>query len=314
MRLHARFSERPRKNILIAGSSGFIGTQLRAFLEGAGHTVKVLVRGRITDSRYELWWNPNEGVLDPGALAGIDVVINLCGANIAQKRWSKARKTELEESRIKPSKLIAETIAKLSSPPEILINAAGVGIYGDTGEVVVNDGAYHSGERFLQRLGREWEAATAPLIGGRCRTVILRLGAVLNASGGALHKMLPAFKAGVGGRLGNGSQYMSWISLQDLLGVFEHTIYTETLSGAINCVAPNPCRNDEFTKTLSRVLGWHHPPVFTLPKFILKAALGELSGVLLDSIRAYPTELLASGYAFIHEDIEAALRHECGVL
>ncbi len=313
MRLHSRFNDRPRKNILIAGSSGFIGTQLRAFLESAGHTVKVLVRRPIKDPYHELWWEPSKEVLDPDALAGIDVVIDLCGANIAAKRWSAARKIELTESRVKPSALLAKTIANLASKPELLINASGVGIYGDMGDLEISDIAPPKGDRFLQRLGREWEGALAPLADTSCRTVILRLGAVLNAAGGALDKMLPVFRAGLGGRLGGGDQFMSWIALQDLLGVFEHTIYTEELSGAINCVAPNPCTNVEFTKTLTRVLGWRHKPIFGVPKILLKVALGELSEVLLDSVRAYPTRLIGSGYGFIHGDIESALKYECGV-
>jgi uncharacterized protein (TIGR01777 family) len=308
LELHSRWRHKPRKTILIAGASGFIGHALRAFLSTGGHSVLTLVR-RAPRSTGELFWDPSNSILDPQVFNGVDAVINLCGENIAAGRWNHHRKTQIEESRVRATALLARTIATLPVPPEVCINASGCGFYGDTGETEVDESA-PAGSDFLARVCTAWEAASSPLEPSSCRNVHLRLGIVLNASGGALSKMLPAFCCGVGGRLGSGQQFVSWIGLQDLLGIFEHTLYTEELSGPVNCVSPHPCTNREFTATLAHVV--RRPALLPAPALALRLVLGEMSQMLLSSSRVRPQRLLDSGYRFIHPELRTALQFECG--
>jgi uncharacterized protein (TIGR01777 family) len=310
LELHARFRHETRKTILIAGASGFIGQALKAFLTTAGHTVSTLVR-RHPCAQDEHFWDPNAGVLAPQVFHGVDAVINLCGENIASGRWTNERKWRIEQSRVLATSLLARTIAALPSPPEVCINASGVGIYGDTGEKCVDESSA-CGSGFLAQVGTAWEAASLPLAASRCRNVNLRLGMVLNAAGGALASMLPAFYCGVGGRLGSGHQFMSWIGLQDVLGVMEHVLYTGDLSGPVNCVSEYPCTNRDFSAALAAVV--RRPALIPAPSFALRAALGEMSQLLLTSSRVHPQRLLESGYRFFHPDLASALRFECGRL
>lgn len=308
--LHSRWKDKPRQTILIAGASGFIGQALRAFLTTAGHSVRTLVR-RSPLHKDEHFWDPRAGILDTSAFAGVTAVINLCGENIATKRWTPKRKIAIEQSRIAPTRLIAQTIAALSQPPQVFISASGAGYYGDTGEVSVNETS-PAGSDFLAEVCARWEQEASALQTGGCRTVQLRLGMVLNAAGGALAKMLPPFLCGLGGRLGTGTQYVSWIGLEDLLGIFEHSLFTNTLSGPVNCSAPASCTNHELTTTLGRVL--KRPTIIPAPSFALKAIFGEMSTILLSSSRLIPQKLLESGYSFLHSDLEQCLRFECGRL
>lgn len=308
LELHSRWRHKPRKTILIAGASGFIGQALRAFLSTGGHSVLTLVR-RTPITAGEFFWDPTNGVLDPDVFHGVDAVINLCGENIAAGRWTKSRKTNIEQSRVCTTALLARTIATLTTQPEVCINASGVGLYGDTGETRVDESGA-AGPDFLARVCAAWETASLPLDGSSCRNVRLRLGMVLNASGGALSKMLPAFYCGAGGRLGSGRQFVSWIGLQDLLGIFEHTLYTEDLRGPVNCVSPYSCTNREFTETLAHVV--QRPALLPVPAFVLRLALGEMSHMLLSSSNIDPQRLISSGYTFLHPELHTSLTFECG--
>jgi len=306
---HAKHRHQPRQTILIAGASGFIGKALCAFLKTAGHTVRTLVR-RPPLHDGESFWDPRTGTLDAKVFSGVDAGINLCGENVAAKRWSYKQKILIEESRVKPTNLLAHTIATLATPPKVFISASGAGFYGDTGDrLTAENGA--AGSDFLSRVCVAWERAAEPLLKSSCRTVQLRIGMVLNAAGGALSKMLPAFKCGVGGRLGGGHQYTSWISLHDLLGVFEHAIFYEDLKGPVNCVSPQPCTNQDLTKTLGQILS--RPTPLPMPAPALRLLFGEMSQLLLTSSRIHPQLLLDTGYCFAHSSLEAALRFECGL-
>lgn len=306
--LHARWNLQPRKTILIAGASGFVGRALRAFLETAGHTVRTLVR-RTPSHPGESYWDPSNHILDPKVFNDINAVINLCGENIASGRWNTRRKAIIEQSRVHTTHLLAQTIATLPTPPEVFICASGAGYYGDTGDTLVDE-SHPRGSDFLARVGEAWEAAAAPLSNSACRTVQLRIGMVLNAAGGALAKMIPAFQCGLGGRLGSGQQYISWIGLEDLLGIVEHALYSTDLRGPVNCVSPDPCSNRKFTKTLAKVL--HRPAIIPVPTPILEVAFGEMAQLLLTSSRVLPQKLITDGYHFVHQSLEDALRFECG--
>jgi uncharacterized protein (TIGR01777 family) len=306
---HSRFAGFPRKSVLITGASGFIGSHLCAFLSTAGHRVFKLVR-RIPQRGDERRWDPAVGALSPEVFEGIDVVIHLAGSNIADKRWTTEVKQEIEQSRVRSTALLAQTISALPKPPELFITASGIGFYGDTGSAEVDESAA-PGRGFLADVCKRWEEATNPLESTKVRVVKLRLGTVLNARGGALRKMLPAFSFGVGGTLGSGKQYMSWISIEDLLGIFEYTMYTEGISGPVNAVSPNPCTNKEFTRAMGKALG--RPTILPVPERVLRLCFGEMAqDALLASTRAVPKVLLNNGYSFVFPEVGPALAFACG--
>lgn len=306
--LHKRWADKPRKRILLAGASGFIGTALSSFLSTGGHSVFKLVRRKPTNQR-ERFWDPHKGILDPAVFADIDAVINLAGEPLLG-RWTTEKKREIKESRVKSCELLSRAIAQLPTPPAVAIMASAVGIYGDTKDHLVNEST-HAGHDFLAEVCNAWETAAHPIAESSCRLVHLRIGTVLNAAGGALQKMLPAFSLGLGGYLGSGNQYISWIALEDLLGVIQHCIYSTTVSGAVNAVTPTPCTNREFTNTFGRVL--RRPTLIPMPKIVLQGALGEVAeALLLSSTRVEPRALLHDGYSFLFPNLEAALRFECG--
>jgi uncharacterized protein len=307
--LHNRWKGLPRKRILIAGASGFIGSALTSFLSTAGHSVVRLVR-RAPRGEDERRWDPDREALDPAVFDGVDVVINLAGENIFGRRWTPSFKRALVESRIKSASLLCRTIANLEKRPEVVISASGIGYYGDAGDGIVDEGS-PAGRGFLADLSRSWEESARNSLRDTTRLVLLRLGVVLNPRGGALQRMHALFRLGLGGVLGSGKQYLSWISLQDLLGVFEHAIYTPTLSGPCNAVAPRAVTNRELTKTLGAIL--RRPTILPAPAPLLKAALGEAAQeMLLSSTRASPTRLTESDYSFLFPELADALRFECG--
>jgi uncharacterized protein (TIGR01777 family) len=307
--LHARHKDKPRKTILIAGASGFVGTALSAFLSTAGHTVIHLVR-RESRNVLERSWNPAKGELSKDTFDGVDVVINLAGSNIAASRWNESVKREIEHSRVIATALLAKTIAALPKPPELTIMASGVGCYGDTQDRTVDETS-DLGSGFLAQVAMAWEGAAAPLKASASRLVHLRIGTVLNARGGALKKMLLPFNLGLGGQLGSGAQYMSWIALQDLLGIVEHVIYTPEISGPVNAVAPHAVTNQEFTKALGARL--RRPTLFAVPAPAVRALFGEMGeALLLASVRVAPNRLLSRGYSFLFPTIEQALQYEVG--
>lgn len=305
--LHARWKNAPRKTILISGSSGFIGSALVAFLSTAGHTVVKLVRHTPRD-QTERSWDPRRGLLDSSVFDGVDVVIHLGGASIVGKRWSAEYKREIVESRTKSCALLCGAIAQLSRKPEAVIVASATGFYGDTGDHTVDESS-PAGVGFLAETCAAWESSAREALKNSTRLVHMRIGTVLNAAGGALKKMLPVFKLGLGGTLGSGAQYMSWIALQDLLGIFEHAIHTSSMSGAFNAVAPESVTNHGFTKTLGKVV--RRPTVLPVPAAILRGLVGEVAdAALLSSSRVAPTRLVASGYHFIHPRLTSALEDE----
>ncbi|MCY4487105.1 MAG: TIGR01777 family oxidoreductase [Deltaproteobacteria bacterium] len=294
--------------ILVTGATGLVGGALLPLLAGGGHEVVRL--GRTAPEAGDVRWNPERGVLDAGALEGVDAVVHLAGENIATGRWSAEKKRRIRNSRVRGTRLLAETLAGLERPPRVLVSASAVGFYGDRGDEELTE-ASPAGAGFLPDVCREWEAATEAAKGKGIRVVHARLGVVLSTGGGALAKMLTPFKLGAGGIIGNGRQYMSWITLDDTVAALGHLVATETAAGPVNVVAPAAVTNHEFTKTLGRVL--RRPTLFPLPAFAARLAFGEMAdALLLASTRVRPAALLESGYAFRHGSLEEGLRHVVG--
>ena len=294
-------------NILVSGSSGLVGSALVAALTPGRHRLKRLIRSPVRDAESEVHWDPAGGVLAPTALEGLDAVVNLAGENIASGRWTAEKKARIRDSRVNGTELLCRTLARLDRPPATLISASAVGYYGDRGDELLTEES-PPGSGFLSDVCQEWEAATAPPAEKGIRVVLLRIGVVLTPRGGALAKMLPAFRMGLGGRIGNGRQYLSWITLDDLLGVIQYALNNEEISGPLNAVAPAPVTNHEFTKTLGRVLS--RPTIFPLPAFASRLAMGEMAdALLLASTRVQPARLQQAGYPFQHRSLDPALRH-----
>ena len=297
-------------NILVTGSSGLIGSALVRFLTAHGHAVTRLVRGTPRASEPEFHWDPTSGRIDSRALDGVDAVVHLAGENIAAGRWTADRKTQIRESRVKGTRLLAETLAWLASPPRVLVCASAMGYYGNRGNEVLGEDS-PPGTGFLAELCQAWEAASEPAERAGIRVVKLRVGIVLSSQGGALARMLLPFRLGLGGRIGGGRQYMSWIALDDLVAVVLHALTTNSLAGPVNAVTPNPVTNQEFTRMLGRVLG--RPTILPVPAFAARLALGEMANeLLLSSARLEPARLLASGYTFRYPELEGALRQVLG--
>jgi uncharacterized protein len=296
---------RPMK-ILISGLSGLVGTSLGSSLTAGGHEVIGLSRSA---SSTEIGWKPMEGQIDKQGLAGVEAVVHLAGESIA-KRWTDKQKGLIRESRIQGTTLLCETLAGMEIPPKVLVSASAIGYYGDRGDEVLTETS-PPGEGFLPGVCREWEAACEPARQKGIRVVNLRIGVVLSPDGGALAKMLLPFKMGVGGKVGSGNQYWSWIALDDVVGAIEHALTNEELQGPVNATAPNPSTNYEFTKTLGKVLS--RPTVFPMPKFAARLALGEMADdLLLASARVLPERLQQTGYPFRFTELEEALRHLLG--
>jgi uncharacterized protein (TIGR01777 family) len=299
---------RPMK-VAISGASGLLGSALVPFLTTGGHEVVRLVR-RTPRAEDEARWDPAAGTIDAAALEGVDAVVNLSGENIAGGRWTDGRKTLLRSSRVGPTRLLAKTLAGLGRKPKVLVSASAIGAYGSRGDAWLTE-TDAPADDFLGRLSTEWEAAAGPAREAGIRVVHPRFGIVLTPGGGALGKMLLPFKAGLGGVLGPGTQYMSWIALDDVLGVIHHVMDRPDLDGPVNAVTPEPVTNAEFTNTLGRVLG--RPTIAPAPAFALRLAFGEMAdATLLSSARVRPERLLATGYRFRFPGLEGALRHVLG--
>ena len=290
--------------IVVSGASGLIGTQLVAKLSTSGHEVVRLVRR--SPKAGEIQWNPKSGTLDASALEGVDAVIHLSGAGIGDKRWSDGYRKEILDSRTDTTALLAKTIASLSRKPSVFLSGSAIGIYGARNDEQLTEVSTH-GTGFLAEVCEQWEAAAKPAVDAGVRTVYLRTGIVLSPKGGALKKLLPLFKLGVGGKFGNGKQWQSWISIDDEIGAIEYLL-TANVSGAVNLTAPNPVTNAEFTKVLASVL--KRPAIVPVPTFAPKILLGgELADALLfTGQRVIPAALNASGYSFKHTTLESALR------
>ena len=294
--------------ILVTGATGLVGSAVVPFLAGGDHEIARL--GRSAPGAGDIRWDPDAGALEARALEGFDGVVHLAGENIASGRWNAAKKRRIKESRVRGTRLLAETLAGLERPPRVLVSASAVGFYGDRGDEELTERS-PAGSGFLSDVCREWEAATEAAEGKGIRVVHARLGVVLSRDGGALGKMLTPFRLGAGGIVGNGRQYMSWITLDDTAAALGHLLATETASGPVNVVAPVPVTNREFTSTLGRVL--RRPTVFPLPGFVARVVFGEMAdALLLASTRVQPAGLLDSGYVFRHGSLEEGLRHVLG--
>ncbi|HVR73880.1 MAG TPA: TIGR01777 family oxidoreductase [Planctomycetota bacterium] len=295
-------------NILVTGSSGLVGSALVPYLTAGGHRVTRLVRSRPKEG--EASWDPDSGQIDAAVLEGLDAVVHLAGENVASGRWTRAKKERIRQSRVLGTGVLVEALARTARPPRAFLSASAVGYYGDRGEEVLREES-PPGNGFLASVCREWEAAAQGAAANGARVVCLRFGVILSSRGGALKKMLLPFQLGVGGVLGSGKQYLSWVAIDDILGVIHHILGREDLSGPVNVVAPAPITNFEFTKTLGRVLS--RPTFLPLPAFAARLAFGEVADeMLLASARAEPARLAASGHAFAFPGLEGALRHVLG--
>lgn len=294
--------------ILIGGASGLIGTALQAYLKSHGHSVVRLVRGEKEKSADTILWKPEDNQIDIKKLEGFDVVINLAGTNIADKRWNEKVKNSILSSRVNSTYTLAKAFRKLTKRPRIFINASAVGYYGNRGDIFCTEETSY-GHGFLPKVCREWEEATDPARVIKIRTVILRFGVVLSPNGGALAKMLPAYRFGLGGILGSGNQYMSWISIEDLLAIILFTINNELIEGPINVVSPQSVTNQYFTKTLAKTL--HRPAFLSVPAFVLRMIMGRemANEIFLNSTRVIPHKLLNAGYHFQHPNLEETLNY-----
>lgn len=293
--------------ILITGSSGLIGSALVPFLRKRGHQVKKLTRKAGALSDDELAWDPSQPVAYRSEFEGYDAVINLAGESIASGRWTEEKKRKIRDSRVHGTRVLCETLGLLKTPPKVLINGSAMGYYGDQEEAVLTEES-RAGTTFLAQVCRDWENATAPAKQKGMRVVCLRTGMVLSKQGGALAKMLGPFKLGLGGVLGSGKQYISWITDDELVHVVEYLLTHPSLYGPINVGTPYPVTNREFTKALGAVLG--RPTLLPMPTWLVRFVFGEMGEeLLLGSTRMAPRRLIESGYAFRYPHLEAALRH-----
>ncbi len=292
--------------LALAGASGFVGSALGRHLEEGGHLVVRLVR-RPVEGPAEVAWHPSSGEVEPRArLEGLDGVVNLAGSNLAAGRWTEERRTEILRSRVESTRALVAVLAHLNHPPRVLVNASATGYYGDRGEEELT-AASGRGEGFLADVCHAWEeeARVAESVG--IRAVLLRLGVVLGPGGGMLAKLRPVFRAGLGAQLGDGRQWMSWISLGDAVGVVRRALEDSGLAGPVNAVAPVPVRNAEFTAALARAL--HHHTFAPFPAVVLRALFGEMADeMLLASARVLPGRLAAAGYGFVHPALDGALQ------
>ena len=297
--------------VLISGSTGLIGSALIPVLTGAGHEVVRLVRSTPKRDGSEVHWDPESERIDTAGLEGMDAVVHLAGENIGSARWTRNKKARIFDSRVKGTRLLCESLANLTRPPQVLVSASAIGYYGNRDTESVNEESA-SGFGFLAEVCIEWEIATEPVTETDIRLVNLRMGIVLSREGGPLAKMLPPFKMGVGGVLGSGRQYMSWIALDDAVVAIHHALVTEGLQGPVNNVAPHAVTNREFTKALGRVL--RRPTLFPIPSFGLRVMFGrEMANELfLSSTRVVPNRLLDTGFTFQYPNLEDALRHVLG--
>jgi hypothetical protein len=263
------------------------------------------VRRPVSNTEGDIPWDPADGVLDAAAIEGFDAVVHLAGENVASGRWTTEKKERILTSRVDSTRLLAERIAELESPPKVLASASAVGFYGDRGDEELDESS-PSGKGFLAEVCRQWEAAAQAVEAKGVRLAVLRIGVVFDRHGGALTRMLPLFRLGLGGTLGNGRQYVSWITRSDLVAAIERVLTDESLSGPINLTSPSPATNRQLTKALGRVL--HRPTLLRVPAMLLRVAAGEMAdGMLLASARVLPTRLLDAGFEFTHADLDAAL-------
>ncbi len=306
------FSDRGLLKIAISGASGLIGSELDLFLNCAGHLVRHLVRRMPKPESSEIFWDPYSRQLAPNEMEGHDAVIHLAGENIGAGKWTKNKKDEIRNSRVKGTRFLAEVLAGLRNPPKVLIVASAIGYYGNREDEELTEES-PAGRGFLPEVCQEWEDAAEPARKAGIAVAHLRTGIVLSPLGGALPKMLAPLRRGLGGAIGKGNQWMSWISMEDLIGVIHHLIYSENLSGPVNATAPNPVRNGDFVKILGKVMS--RPSLLSMPGSVVKALFGEMGEtLLLESQKVMPSRLTQDGFTFLYPDLEQALRWELGRL
>lgn len=290
--------------VAITGASGLIGTAVRQSLEGDGHEVLRLVRRPPVDAA-EVEWDPQGGSVDADALEGTDAVVHLAGAGVGDRRWTASYKREIRDSRVLGTRTLARALVGLDPKPTVLVSGSAIGYYGDTGDEPVDESS-PSGEEFLAQVVAAWEASAAPAAEAGIRVVHPRTGLVVAGSGGAWGRLWPLFRLGVGGRLGGGNQYWSFVSLRDEVRAIRTMIDDKSMSGAYNVTAPNPATNAEITRAMSELL--HRPAFAHVPSFVLKTVLGEMSQEVLGSARVLPTRLIEAGFTFDDPTIADALR------
>ncbi|MFO7561470.1 MAG: TIGR01777 family oxidoreductase [Enhygromyxa sp.] len=308
LRRHQAVADRGPLRVAVSGASGLVGSELQAFLTTGGHTVVPLVRSS-KPRAGQIAWDPQAGVRDPAVLERFDAVVHLAGESIAE-RWTPTKRERIRSSRVAGTRSLCEALARLEHKPEVLVCASAIGLYGDAGEAELDEDA-PAGEGFLAELAREWEAATEPARAAGIRVVKLRIGIVMSARGGALAKLRLPLRLGLGGPVGDGRQWQSWIDLDDLVGVIHHALFERSLRGPVNAVAPTPVRQAELARTLGRVL--RRPAILPLPAPVVRALFGELGReVLLAGQRVRCDRLLASGFRFDFPALEDSLRHQLG--
>jgi uncharacterized protein (TIGR01777 family) len=295
--------------ILIGGSHGLVGTALIKSLEAEGHEIFRLVRHAPT-AKTEVEWSPDRYSIALARIEGFDAVINLAGESIAEGRWTDDKKRRIRDSRVKGTKLLGDALANLTVPPKIFICASAIGYYGNRGDEILTE-ASPAGDDFLAKVCAEWEDATALATEKGIRVVNARFGVILDTEGGALKKMLPPFRLGVGGKVGSGKQWMSWIALADVVGALNFALTNDSLRGPVNFVAPNPVTNAEFTRTLGKVLS--RPTLLPIPAFVVKLLFGEMGeALLLGGQRVAPERLKSGEYKFQYPELSGALQHLLG--
>ena len=290
--------------ILVAGASGLVGSALIPSLESDGAEINRLVRS--SPKANEIEWHPNHGGIDATRLEGFDAIINLAGENIAEGRWTDEKKRKIRDSRVDGTHLLSEAIAKLATKPRVFLCASATGFYGDRDDEILDETS-DSGGGFLANVCRDWEGATEPAAKAGVRVVNLRFGPILAREGGMLGKMLTPFKLGMGGKVGSGKQYMSWVAIDDVVGAIKLALPDESIHGPLNVVSPNPVTNEEFTKTLGEVLS--RPTVMSIPAFAARLAFGEMADeMLLVSQRVAPKKLNEAGFRFEYPVLEVAFQ------
>lgn len=294
--------------VLVAGSSGLVGSNLIRHLQAQGDEVKRLVRRWQNLNEDEIGWNPETGVIHPNDLEGFDAVVNLAGENIAEGRWNDEKKQKILDSRVKTTRTIAVALAGLKQPPKVFINASAIGYYGSQSDTLLDE-SNPNGNGFLASVCHEWECAAAAAQRQDIRVVFLRIGLVLASGGGVLEKILTPFKMGAGGMIGNGSQYMSWIAIDDLTAIIHFIINKSNLKGPINAVSPNPVTNEAFTKVLGHII--KRPTIMSLPAFAARLMFGRemADETILSSCRVTPKKLIDADFVFQYPTLEAALTH-----
>lgn len=310
LRSHTSHSEQKTMKILVTGATGLVGKTLVSFLTTGGHEVYRLSRNQEKLKERDIFWDPAKGMIDSQKLEGFDAVVHLAGENIAARRWTAAQKEKIRASRVDGTRLLSDALARLKTPPQTFVCASAIGYYGNRGSEIMTENST-SGEGFLPEVCREWEESCQAAREAGIRVSNIRIGIVLSPEGGALGKMLLPFKLGIGGVLGSGTQYMSWVALDDVIGIIHHVLMTPNLSGPVNTVAPNPVTNREFTKRLGKVL--NRPTILPAPAFAIRMLLGEMGDdLLLNGTRVVPEKLLQSGYEFRFSELETALRYLLG--